>query len=301
MLNGTTADANDVMDNFTEIYSDIDETNIGASNKTGSGDIVLQVSPTITSPAISGPTITGVTTLNSGADIRVYSDVATTLKFQVDGATGDCGIPSGRFLYLDGAGLSGNTHWSESSSDVAQLTVGGSGAVDANFNTTEIGIGAAFDLVIRGTKKLKLGGAGSDTSLRESSANTVVLELGGSDLVTFNSSGEVLLPSVDPPTANYGNRNGFVKGFFSARWSGAAWELDIDYNVSSISSTSSTEFVINWDRDFALGHHPTVVSTRNTAYTAHPFNTSAGSTTVTLTSGASGGDYVWGIAIGTQA
>ncbi len=45
LINGTVADANDVMSLFSEIYTDIDETNI--SQKTGSGKIVLQQSPTI--------------------------------------------------------------------------------------------------------------------------------------------------------------------------------------------------------------------------------------------------------------
>lgn len=58
LANGTTADANEVMSNEYEIYSNIDETNVGVANKSGSGKFLLQTSPTITSPTITG-TIAG--------------------------------------------------------------------------------------------------------------------------------------------------------------------------------------------------------------------------------------------------
>lgn len=56
LLNGTTADANQVMADFYEIYSNIDQTNINASNKTGTGRIVLQDGPTLNNPILNNPT-----------------------------------------------------------------------------------------------------------------------------------------------------------------------------------------------------------------------------------------------------
>ena len=63
----------------------------------------------------------------------------------------------------------------------------------------------------------------------------------------LNSSGEMLLPDVDTPTANYGNRNGFLKGFINLDTS-----TNTDngsYNVSSLTDEAAGQVTINWDTD----------------------------------------------------
>lgn len=62
LLNGTTADANDVMADLTELYTNIDENNVASGNKTGSGRFVLQTSPTINGLTITNPVISGIVT-----------------------------------------------------------------------------------------------------------------------------------------------------------------------------------------------------------------------------------------------
>ena len=51
----------------------------------------------------------------NGLDLNIYSDSGSSLKFSVDSATGNAGIPLGQKLYFDGAGLSGNS-WITSNS-----------------------------------------------------------------------------------------------------------------------------------------------------------------------------------------
>lgn len=236
--------------------------------------------------------------LNSGTDLKIFSDVSTTLKFQVDGATGDVGIPAARqiFLadtsltsgssiresssgvvmtkatatdslsvtatgigipatakwYLDGVAQTGNTYWQESSADVmiakannvTLLTIDGtlskvtaagvefSGSsiyCPGNLNCNSSGtiaiasgapntltlyhngtsttatsaqwafFGTQFTIQSNGTfltandgaitLNLRFGGAGSDTFIRESSADVLTFTTGGTDRIQVSSSG----------------------------------------------------------------------------------------------------------------
>lgn len=82
LLNGTTADANEVMALFNEIYGNIDETNVQPANKTGSGRFVLDTAPTLTSPTLTTPKISG-----AGAGLatlsyqNIISNVALTIPY----------------------------------------------------------------------------------------------------------------------------------------------------------------------------------------------------------------------------
>lgn len=82
MLNGTTADADDVMDDFTELYTNIDSTNLAASAYTGtaSGKFVLQTNAALATPTLNGATLAGTmagTPTFSGA-ITFSSTIAVT-------------------------------------------------------------------------------------------------------------------------------------------------------------------------------------------------------------------------------
>lgn len=57
---------------------------------------------------------------------------------------------------------------------------------------------------------------------------------------------QMLLPDVDPPTANYMNRNSGVKGWISVVGGASA----ADYNVSSISHPSTGDYTVYWDTNF---------------------------------------------------
>lgn len=183
LLNGTTADADQVMDIFTEIYTNIDRNNV--TSKTGTGSVfVFQTSPTINTPTLTTPVITGDLNLNSGADLNIYSDAGTTLKFKVDGATGDFGIPSGRKFLLDGTALTGDTYLIESAANQFDLFVGGASMLEAISANALIFIPNSNDFGIRPTRKFFFdvsGGAGGDTYIYESSANRISFVTGGSE------------------------------------------------------------------------------------------------------------------------
>lgn len=144
LLNGTTADANDVMDNFDEIYDNITEVNVASANKTGSGKFVLQTSPvlagTVTGTYTLGGTVTfGTTTpqlVPIGSIIPFY-DFNAALTFNTTywaycngqsiavGSIGSQTLPdlSGRYLVgfgTDGGGNNGSAAW-------ATATVGNAG------------------------------------------------------------------------------------------------------------------------------------------------------------------------------
>jgi len=66
-----------------------------------------------------------------------------------------------------------------------------------------------------------------------------------SSQITFS---EILLPNTDPPTANYGSRKSFGKGW--AAVSGAGSDLN-SFNVSSVTRLSLGRYQIFWDTNFA--------------------------------------------------
>lgn len=76
------------------------------------------------------------------------------------------------------------------------------------------------------------------------------------DLVQWNSSGEMLLPNIDPPTANYGNRNSFVKAWASAN-AILVMTFDDSYNVASGARLAMGAYAVVWDTDFSnTGYAP---------------------------------------------
>lgn len=80
--------------------------------------------------------------------------------------------------------------------------------------------------------------------------------LGTNDAVVLNASGEMLLPNIDPPTANYMNRNSGVK-IYARNAAGSA--IISAYNISSYSHTSTGQQTYTIDTDFT-GSAPTIVA-----------------------------------------
>jgi hypothetical protein len=67
---------------------------------------------------------------------------------------------------------------------------------------------------------------------------------------TFRSNG-LLLPADDPPTANYSNRNGNVKGWVQYEDGGGGTPTG-SYNVEDITDDDGDGiFIVNWDTNFA--------------------------------------------------
>lgn len=91
-----------------------------------------------------------------------------------------------------------------------------------------------------------------DTSIRCSADDILEFQIAGSDRVTFSANGEILLPNVNPPTANYANRNGIVKGWVNTFASGA---IQDSYNVSSVDDDAAGDKGVNWDTNFANANY----------------------------------------------
>lgn len=227
LVNGTLADANQVMQLFDELYSNIDSSNVASANKTGTGKFVLDTSPTIATPTLSGtvagsPTFSGNLTFNgtnlfSTATANAnrfhgsgdgYGGASTVLTISSDalassnfnylkciadyngtpttvfavGAGGTTSILSGAELYLDGGS---NTSIRENAADQIVFKTGGSDRL--SIETTTVTFGTTVDARLQATKKLYFDG-GSNTSIRESSADTLSFETGGVDRMALNTT-----------------------------------------------------------------------------------------------------------------
>jgi len=111
LLNGTTADANDVMDDFNEIYTNILSINIGAGGATGTGLFVLQDNPTINGNVAGTVDFTGPVSFTGGITGNVAFDTDT---FFIDATTNRIGIRTitpdapGHFFLGAGGGAATN-------------------------------------------------------------------------------------------------------------------------------------------------------------------------------------------------
>lgn len=198
LLNGTTADANDVMDDFNEIYDNIDSTNIASGNRTGTagGKIVLQTSATIITPTIQGQitlntsnSILGNVNLFTGSDINLYSDSGTTLKYTVDGATGSFGMASGSKFFLDGTTLVTDTYFIEKSANVIGCYTGGLEILELDGGSTpkQIIFGSGVNVNLQATQKLFYDGGG-DTYITEESANTLAMYCANTSMIQLDGA-----------------------------------------------------------------------------------------------------------------
>lgn len=203
LLNGTTADANEVMADFNEIYSNIDQTNIGTPNKTGTGRIVLDTNPTISGLTLSNPTITGnitgtptwlgrptfsvgltvpttqTITLNAGGTTGITENSANLATFFVNGSPSmrfrDSGVsiePTTRFS-LDGGG---NDYLTSPSNDNIQIVT--NGVESGTFSSLGLSMNGGRGLFVQSGDNVGFDGGG-DTYIYESAANNLKTVVGG--------------------------------------------------------------------------------------------------------------------------
>jgi hypothetical protein len=134
-----------------------------------------------------------------------------------------------------------------------------------------------------------------------SGAALVVQNISGTDSFEVKEDGALLLPAIDPPEAGEATRNSNIKGWASVRWNGSTWVLDESYNVSSISSGSSSVVTVIWDTDFIGTTYPVTAGFSATGYTIDTGTGKAtGSVLVTLSGAAGSGDFVFIQAAGSQ-
>lgn len=208
LLNGTTADANDVMADFNEIYTNIDNTNIAAGAgivfskldaATVAGVTATQTltnktltSPVINNPTISGLTLSGAITLSSahftgdfnlwsGSDISLYSDSGGTRTFNIDGANGNTSLVSTAILSLSGIG--GGTKITETSPGHLDFYSGGINGMTLLTTALQVGL----DLTLSVNKKLYFDG-GTNTYLSDDGSSIIDVFTGGTNCFTFGAS-----------------------------------------------------------------------------------------------------------------
>jgi len=87
------------------------------------------------------------------------------------------------------------------------------------------------------------GGSGDKLKLRQDN----------SDAWEINLNNELLLPNQDPPEANYGNRNSFVKAWGYYDTDGTALS---SYNIGAITHIlGSVDWIVDWDTNFSNANY----------------------------------------------
>lgn len=107
----------------------------------------------------------------------------------------------------------------------------------------------------------------SNVAISSPSAGVMKFESGGNEFMRSNANGEILLTSVNPPTANYMNRHSTVKGWIKATTGPGAGVITVidSYNVSSATENGiGATLRINWNTDFSNANYvPSIVVQAN--------------------------------------
>lgn len=184
----------------------------------------------------------------------------------------DVNVPATYKFYLDGGS---NTYIYESSADVMGFVVGGSTELNINGTRAEFG----GHIYVATNNVLYLDG-GDDTGIYSASANGIFLKLGGTDHVFFNPSGEMSLPAVDPPTANFANSNSFLKAWGRFDSTGATTSA---YNCScTYSGAAATGYTVTFGTDFSSANYAVSAQIDGVAGFSRVTSTVAGSMNVIL-------------------
>jgi len=159
LLNGTTADANQVMDDFNEIYTNILSSNIGAGGSTGTGRFVLETGATLINPIISG--------------------IPLNPSF-TNGLT----IPTGQRLFLGASSVR------ESAANVVTFTTSGSDTFEIN-DGDSVRVLNALNFSVQAGSRIYLDGPTGSVYLRRSAANDLMIVAGGSDSLEVDGGNSV--------------------------------------------------------------------------------------------------------------
>lgn len=187
LLNGTTADANEVMDLFYEIYGDIDETNVQPPNKTGTGPFVLGNAPTINNPIFTG-VITGGTITNG-----VFT-----------GTTTFTGFTPGSVLFIGASSVlsqdNSNLFWDDTNN---RLGIGTT-SPQTPIHTTGSVTNGGFDFILGNTDQATRGNSGASRALVKNTGNRLEMNFandytGGSAFnngtIVFSPAGAISVPA----------------------------------------------------------------------------------------------------------
>lgn len=215
LLNGTTADANQVMSNFYEIYGNINNSNIAngagivfskldATTVAGVTATQTLTNKTLTNPIINGGTFsnftftganvfssthfTGDFNLWNSSNISVFSDSGSTLKFRVNGTTGDTSIPTTARFNLNG--ISGSDFITNSSAGVNELWSNG---IKTLFTDTSGNTFINHNLYMANGGQVNLGTLGSGDYIVASAPGQVDLTANNTLVWRTDTSGNLLI------------------------------------------------------------------------------------------------------------
>lgn len=247
LLNGTTADANDVMDDFNEIYDNIDQTNIGASNKTGSGKIVLQTSPTITTPTLSGA-VSGTYSLTNPAISGTVDMSAGTVAVTLNAATNALNIDSNT-LVIDALN---NRVGINTNAPAKKFQINANSSNEELIRLVAQTTTETIRQIFRNSDSTRAFTLDSDFT---GSAEKFFIRSDSTTCVTVTRAGEFGLTAIDPPTANFANSNSFVRAWARIKSDGT---ILASYNVSSISHGSTGSYTINWNTPFSTANYAVI-------------------------------------------
>lgn len=254
--NGTVADGLEVNARFNPLYSvlngGLDSTNM---------DLTATFAWTGTHSFAATTNFTGFVNLGSGAALSIGDE-----------------------LYFDNDG-GDNTHIHCPVDDTLRFTVGGQTMVEmveGASNYTKF----YHDIVLDSDDVLTFDGVPAGSSNNQmwmSAPGNIKLKVGGTDILNVQSNNlavqsgiGLLLPNTDPPTANYGTRNSFVKAWVDYD-DGAPGSIADSYNVASVTDDDGDgRYDINWDTNFNDADYAFVGMTASTFTTSYGPATSAG-------------------------
>lgn len=234
-----------------------------AANRLGIGTN----SPAGTFHVAGGPIILNSTQklfLDGGVDTFIQESSANVMDFFTNNvralrlnANSDVVISQGNKIYLDGGT---NDFIQCVAANQGEIQTGGVRAFTwATSGTIFAGIVQLVSGQFLSFSAANNNSFNSNTSLFDASGSLIV-RLGGVNRITFDSVGEMLLPSVDPPTANYGNRNSFVKGWVKCNSAGG---ILASYNVSSVTKPGTGVYNVNWNTNFNNANYVVVGTVGN--------------------------------------
>jgi hypothetical protein len=150
----------------------------------------------------------------------------------------------------------------------------GKNAALVTFNGASTRIEFATPISIPTTKDFFLDGATGNDEWKNSADGQNDLYAAGTLALRTKSTGESLLPAVDPPTANYANQNGIVKAW--AQYASDGTLQGTGYNVVGNATHGSTGvYTVTFDTDFANTNYACTVSPYTGATVSATMNSAA--------------------------
>lgn len=197
--------------------------------------------------------------LDGGTDTYIYESSANQISFFTNGtnkmnlsastlaltSNTDLSLEPTKKLYLDGGT---DTYIHESAANVISLFCGATNS--ASLRADSFALPAAAKIFLDGVA------ASGGTYVQEISDGEVVIFCNGTEHFRVSNGSGMLLPAIDPPNANYANRNSFVKAWINSTSAGVAND---SYNCSVVKN-STGNYTVTFNTDFANANYSAVAT-----------------------------------------